>query len=292
MSPALSSRAPFVRSQSFGLLKRANWRSLGHRYGSPDRYHWNTASRREHDPLLSPAMCDERKEPETIRWRPWPCDACAGAATAFDYLVGRQEASGAVPGGSPDEVVEQITARERPWLIAWVESCPHTQVRAEEVDRLDEGSEHIVYLVPERKAVLKLTKPGIYGDKYFLKDGLVHQICCTPGEYLLRLDMVKETFGFAAHPVGVTPHGQIASVQEFVEGEPPTQDEVDEFLLSEGIAPVKQSCWLWKKADPEAGVDFWIGDARADNFVKTPAGIVPIDIRMWAVVLGEKEINE
>jgi hypothetical protein len=27
----------------------------------------------------------------------------------------------------------------------------------------------------------------------------------------------------------------------------------------------------------------WIGDARADNFVATVGGIVPIDLRMWNV---------
>ena len=79
------------------------------------------------------------------------------------------------------------------------------------------------------------------------------------------------------------------SEQKFVNGEPPTQQEVDDFLLSEDIEPVKRlSCWLWKRRDQEAEVDFWIGDARADNFVKTQTGIVPIDLRMWGVVLNEE----
>ena len=36
---------------------------------------------------------------------------------------------------------------------------------------------------------------------------------------------------------------------------------------------------LWKKAYTE--FDVWLGDARDENFVQTPLGIVPIDVRMW-----------
>ena len=73
------------------------------------------------------------------------------------------------------------------------------------------------------------------------------------------------------------------TLQRYIEGEPPTQDEVDEFLLRESFEPVKRSCWLWKKKDPSNEVEYWIGDARDDNFVKTPYGIVPIDLRMWGI---------
>jgi hypothetical protein len=41
-----------------------------------------------------------------------------------------------------------MIARERVWLVDWVESCPHTAEKMEVLNRLDEGSEHIVY--PER----------------------------------------------------------------------------------------------------------------------------------------------
>jgi hypothetical protein len=30
-------------------------------------------------------------------------------------------------------------------------------------------------------------------------------------------------------------------------------------------------------------MEIWIGDARSDNFVLTPEGMVPIDIRIWGV---------
>lgn len=167
-----------------------------------------------------------------------------------------------------------------------MESCPHTQWHSGALHRLDEGSEHIVYLAPGGQEVVKLTKPGIYGDIYYLEGTRVCQRCATPGDYLIRLLSLQNNFDFAPVAVGITPHGQIATRQPFVQGEPPTQEEVDGFLSGEGLEPVKQSCWLWKKPDPEAEVEYWIGDARADNFVKTPNGIVPIDLRMWGVAVG------
>ena len=228
-------------------------------------------------------MPSESEEPELVRWRPWPCESCRGGASLLDFIFGRHETSSEISGGSEDEVIEEIIARERAWLVDWVESCGHTTERSDTLARLDEGSEHIVYLAPEGRVVVKLTKPGVYGDSYYLVDGRVHQRCCTPGDYLIRLAMLDLTFGFAPKPVGITKAGQIVSWQRFVEGEPPTQEEVDEFLLREGLEPVKRSCWLWKKNDPSNAVEYWIGDARDDNFVKTPHGIVPIDLRMWGV---------
>lgn len=228
-------------------------------------------------------MPAESQEPELVRWRPWPCENCRGGAPLIDYLLGRHEAGGEIPGGSEDEVIEEMIARERAWVVEWAESCEHTAERSEGLARLDEGSEHIVYLAPSGKAVVKLTKPGLYGDAYYLVDGRVHQRCCTPGDYMIRISMLDLTFGFAPTPVGITKAGQIVTVQRFVEGEPPTLDEVEEFLLRERFEPVKRSCWLWKRKDPNNEVEYWIGDAREDNFVKTPHGIVPIDLRMWGV---------
>lgn len=212
-------------------------------------------------------MPAESEEPELVRWRPWPCESCRGGASLIDYILRRHETGGEIPGGSEDEVIEEMIAREREWVVEWVESCEHTAERSDPLARLDEGSEHIVYLAPGGKEVVKLTKPGVYGDSY----------------YLVRLAMLDDTFGFAPRAVGMTKAGQIVSRQRFVEGEPPTQEEVDEFLLREGLEPVKRSCWLWKKRDPNNELEYWIGDARDDNFVKTPHGIVPIDLRMWGV---------
>jgi hypothetical protein len=236
-------------------------------------------------PLLPSKMSIEPHEPEAVRWRAWPCEQCAGGANVLDFIVGRHEASGALPDGSEDEVIEAMMARERQWLSEWVELCTHTTEHESLLWRLDEGSEHIVYLAPDHEDVLKLTKPGLYGDEYYMQDGRVHQRRATPGNYLLRLELIRRYLGFAPIPLAVTKLGQILSKQKFVKGDPPTQTEVDEFLSNEGLEPVKKSCWLWKKTDADAAIEFWIRDARSDNFVKTPQGLIPIDLRMWGVVV-------
>ena len=225
----------------------------------------------------------EFEETESVRFRPLQCNECAGDSTLLDFLIRSHAASGPVSGGSPDEIVEEITARERPLLLEWVESCPHTQWLSTELHKLDEGSEHVVYFGEDKADVVKLTRVGTYGDWYFVNEGRVFQRNATPGDYLMRQFMLLHTFGFAAVPMGITAEGQIVSVQKFVYGSPPSQIEVDEFLLAFGFDPVKRSCWLWKKGVPGDNMDFWIGDARADNFVKTSGGIVPIDLRMWVL---------
>lgn len=230
-------------------------------------------------------MPAESEMPDSVRWRPQPCANCSRGSSLLDFIVRRHQAGGEIPGGSEDEIIDELIKRERMWVVDWVESCEHTGERVETLVRLDEGSEHIVYLQPGGKAVVKLTKPGLYGDAYYLVDGRVHQRCCTPGDYLIRLAMLDLTFAFAPNPVGVTKAGQIVTLQRFVEGVPPSQEEAEEFLSRVGFEPVKQSCWLWKKADPNNEVEYWIGDAREDNFVKTARGIVPIDLRMWGVRL-------
>jgi hypothetical protein len=69
------------------------------------------------------------------------------------------------------------------------------------------------------------------------------------------------------------------SRQQFISGNLPSQADVDCFLDSCGLIPVKQSCWLWKRAYKE--FEIWVGDARAENFVSAVGGIVPIDLRLW-----------
>jgi hypothetical protein len=82
----------------------------------------------------------------------------------------------------------------------------------------------------------------------------------------------------------VTESGQIVSRQKFIVGDPePPQETVDQFLTEAGAVAVKQSCWLWKKAEKDSRWEVWIGDARSDNFVLAGSEIIPIDIRIWGV---------
>ena len=47
------------------------------------------------------------------------------------------------------------------------------------------------------------------------------------------------------------------------------------------LFPLLKQYWLWEKPYPGDAFAIGLGDARADNFVKAPEGIVPIDVRLW-----------
>src|SRR5437868_1556387 len=98
-------------------------------------------------------MPSEPEQPELVRWHPWPCAICRGGASVLDYIRRRHETSSEISCGSPDEAIEEMTARERAWLVEWAESCEHTTESSVMLARLDEGSEHTVYLAPDAKVV-------------------------------------------------------------------------------------------------------------------------------------------
>ena len=102
-------------------------------------------------------------------------------------------------------------------------------------------------------------------------------------EYLLRMRWWEKLFSTAPDPFGMTKSGQIISRQKFIRGDPPKQEEVDQFLVDAGVVAVRQRCWLWKKADHESAMEIWIGDARSDNFVLTPEEMVPIDMSLGCI---------
>ncbi len=107
-------------------------------------------------------------------------------------------------------------------------------------------------------------------------------------EYLLRMRWWNRLFYNAPDPIGMTNFGQIVSRQNFITGDPPAQGKVGQFLTEAGFVPVRRSCWLWKKTADESAMEVWIGDARRDNFVSAAAEIIPIDIRIWGVLLPVK----
>lgn len=210
-----------------------------------------------------------------LRWNPWPCSACRGGVSPIGYLLGRAKANSAFPASNPEEVVKWEAA----WLTEWAKQCPHERSANIHVKALAEGSEHLVFLDEGLGQVFKATKVGLYGESYFLANGKINQKNCTPREYLVRLRLWGRLFGSAPDSLGITDLGQIISTHRFITGVPPTQVEVDDFLLSAGLKPIKQKFWLW--AYQKRDFKIWLGDARADNFVKSKAGIVPIDIRLW-----------
>lgn len=129
--------------------------------------------------------------------------------------------------------------------------------------------------------VFKATKPGLFGENYFMREGRIAQRNCSPFDYLMRLRLWQHLFESAPGPLGMTNQGQIISSHEFITGIPPAQSELDAYLIAEGFTAVRKQYWLWEKSYPEDAFAIGLGDARPDNFVKSPAGIVPIDIRVW-----------
>jgi hypothetical protein len=123
--------------------------------------------------------------------------------------------------------------------------------------------------------------PGIFGDTYRLENGTTYQERSDPLLYLVRLRIWEKLFRPGPECLGITETGQIVSRQKFIEGTCPTQEEVDNFLLSAKLVPVKKSSWLWKRDYPELELSVWVGDVRADNFVRRGNEIIPIDLRIW-----------
>jgi hypothetical protein len=140
-----------------------------------------------------------------------------------------------------------------------VGQCHHDRLVEVVLPKLAEGSEHFVFLDAGNARVFKITRPLIFGESYYLVNGIVHQRNCSPLDYLLRLRLWKKLFQSAPRDLGITDAGQIVPTHEFISGTPPTQERVDAFLLLSGLAKVKRNCWLWKKAYPE--FEIWLGDA-------------------------------
>jgi len=218
-----------------------------------------------------------------VRWRPWPCKSCRGSSTALDFLVGSFGSIPEIPHADRNGQIDWQKKWEAGRLLGWVQGCPHTQWTEMRLTRLDEGSEHLVLFDGASSEVVKITRPGIYGDYYEIIENRIFQFDSTPAEYLLRMQWWEELFSTAPAPIGMTESGQIVSRQKFIQGDPPSQDAVDDFLATAELVAVRKSCWLWKKVNAGWPVEVWIGDARSDNFVSAEGEIIPIDIRVWGV---------
>ncbi len=208
-------------------------------------------------------------------WRAWPCRRCRQGLSPLGFLRGRLPAGPALPRLDAEQAID----RQRADLLAWVAACPHQPGTTFRGRLLGVGSEHRVLHDAAENLAVKSTLPGTFGDYYFLRDGRVCQEKSTPLEYLLRMHLWGTLFGVAPKPVGLTPSGEIITRQPFILGEVPSQAAVDHWLAENGLHPVRPSCWLW--AHRATSLEVWIGDARADNFVQTEQGIIPIDLRVW-----------
>lgn len=211
-----------------------------------------------------------------LRWRAWPCAKCGGGVTSIGQLFRSIQAGQYVPADTPEETALNQTAE----LKRWAATCSHAPELVISFPKLAEGSEHLVFLDAENATVFKATRPGIFGESYYLDvTGKMNQKNCSPLEYLIRLRLWRKLFQSAPRDLGITHQGQIVSAHQFITGRKPAQASVDAFLAEAGLSAVRQKYWLWKKTYPD--FEIWLGDARDDNFVETEEGMVPIDIRLW-----------
>jgi hypothetical protein len=127
-----------------------------------------------------------------------------------------------------------------------------------------------------------------------MRDGAVQRRLATPVEYLERLALQNAVFADDFQIEGVTvsdkpslilfePTGQpsfVISQQWIVAADAdhptPSAEEIDDYLTRIGFEAAPNSYYGWiRRAD---GV--LIVDAKPDNFIKTHAGVTPIDLQM------------
>ena len=162
------------------------------------------------------------------------------------------------------------------------------------LDRLDtvsnSTSEHEVFYRPEDARAVKRTWAGVYGQIPCATDGKLDRRNASPSEYLERMALHISVFGSDLVLEGVTvsskpsmiigqPAGQPSIVisQRWYEREGlATNEAIHEMLVEEGFRPVPSSYFGWFR--PSDGTV--IVDAKPDNFIKTPAGLIPIDLQM------------
>jgi len=68
----------------------------------------------------------------------------------------------------------------------------------------------------------------------------------------------------------------------------PSASEIADFMRSQGFQPTPKSYFGWERS--EDGIK--VLDARPDNFIKTPAGVVPVDLVMAQEGSGGESFTE
>ena len=170
--------------------------------------------------------------------------------------------------GSHSRIDERSAAEEAELL-----ECLHRESLTVEIpNALPDfiGSEHEVW--SDGESVTKATLPGTYGRLWGKRRFAL------PSEYLRRIDLSNQIFAIEWEVMGLTlelNRVRIVSKQPFFQGEAPTHPEIAEFMCSCGFDSHEHRFGTyWKHQDLDA-VAF---DAEPGNFVKTPLGLVPIDL--------------
>ena len=177
-------------------------------------------------------------------------------------------------------------------------------------DLLDHGGEHTVYVSPDARHVIKITKPGLYG--YVPTEDVAPGVTgdlrriklrrATPAEYLLRTALFSRLTGtdWQMHGLEFTDEATdspvIVSSQPFIpqavdaQGNPVrvTQPQIDAYMSAIGFQPVEETTGTVFRDERMEGQTYWhpkeqvlAADARPANFRITPDGVVvPVDLML------------
>ncbi|MGA0333617.1 MAG: hypothetical protein ACO3NW_06645 [Kiritimatiellia bacterium] len=132
------------------------------------------------------------------------------------------------------------------------------------------GSEYEVW--SDGEWVIKATLPGASGRRWGSRRFALFS------EYLERLSLTQEIFALNWEFVGLALEMnriRILTRQPFFKGEAPTREEISTFMKALGFTQKKHSFGdFWLMSDE----DILVYDAEPGNFVKTSAGLIPIDL--------------
>ena len=203
------------------------------------------------------------------------------AATEINR-AGGPRADGAPPAHGAGATLEEWARRHGQWIASG------------EVDRLalvsNSTSEHEVFYREIDGRAVKRTWPGFFGQVPAPEDGRLGRRNATPAEYLLRMALQLAVFRGDLRLEGATasdkpsmiigqPAGEaslVISQRWYEKQDSPGAPDIAARLRREGFLPAPRSYYGWyRSAD---GVV--IVDAKPDNFVATPAGLVPLDLQM------------
>ena len=229
---------------------------------------------------------------------PGPAGAARENAAAFRaaarFIRGGESADR--PGAQGAERREREQGRGAEWALA-----QGRLIHERDLDAItllsNSTSEHEVRYPSADGRVVKKTWPGFYGQIPVWRSGRIEREPALPSQYLDRQALQNEVFGSDLRLEGVTiserpsmiigeRSGQPSFVvsQRFIEAADPRFPKPNEaqlaaFLEAHGFQPLPRSYFGWLRA-----LDgIVVLDARADNFILSAEGVIPIDLQMAVI---------
>lgn len=188
-------------------------------------------------------------------------------------------------GGDPQEIERQAAC-----LIAWAHAgglVLSIEYTAHLFRHNSSTAEHQVFYRQSDNRAVKLTHPGTFGAT---PDPKGSQRAATPLFYFHRLLLMNRVFGAGLRLEGILlaksliigvqgEQPSIAVSQPWIRpADPlrphPTNTQITQFMEALGFAQVTRSYYGWHRKEDA----ITILDARPDNFILSPEGVVPIDL--------------